>query len=302
MNKFLTKILLFLLPIIIIGLSMELLLRQIPNQYVLKNEYVKLNSNKIETLVLGSSHSYYGVNPEYFTKPCFNSANISQSLNFDLALLKKYESDLSNLKTVILPISYFSLFEKLDEGDEFWRVKNYTIYYDLDVSDKLVENSEILSIKPGNNLSRIFSYYISNGFELDCSELGWGNSYIAEESLDVDNTGKSSAKRHTIDDLSLLNENISILENLINLCDKKNINVLLFTPPAYKSYYEKLNKKQLNITVNNAKELASSFGNCTYINLLKDSSFTEKDFFDADHLNNIGAKKLSSLLNQLVSN
>ena len=302
MKKFLIKIILFLFPIIIIGFSMEMLLRQIPNQYVLKNNYATANSHTIETLILGSSHSYYGINPEYFTKPCFNSANISQSLNFDLALLKRYETELSNLKTVILPISYFSFFEKLDESNEFWRVKNYTIYYDLDVSDEIVENSEVLSIKLGDNLSRMYSYYLSEDFKLDCSETGWGNSFLAEESLDLNKTGISTAKRHTIDDLSLLNQTLSTLKTMIELCEKRNINVILFTPPAYKSYSENLNPNQLELTKKNAIEIANSFENCRYINLMEDSSFTEKDFFDADHLNNLGAKKLSILLNNIITN
>ncbi len=127
MKQFTLKIFLFLLPILIIGIALEFLLREIPNQYTLKDNYIATSSRKIETLVLGSSHTYYGVNPEYFTKPCFNLANISQSLNFDLELLKKHENEFSNLKTVIIPISYFSLFETLEEGDESWRVKNYTI-------------------------------------------------------------------------------------------------------------------------------------------------------------------------------
>ena len=302
MKQVTLKIFLFLLPILIIGIAMEFLLREIPNQYTLKNNYITENSSKIETLVLGSSHSYYGVNPEYFTKPCFNLANISQSLNFDFELLKKHKKELGNLKTVIIPISYFSLFEKLDEGDESWRVKNYTIYFDLDVSDKLVENSEVLSIRLDDNISRISSYYLTNNFKLDCSELGWGNSYNAEKSLDLNATGKSSAKRHTIDDLNLLEENLATLKSIIDLCDEYNLNVLLFTPPAYNSYYKNLNNEQLNITLNKSKELANSSYNCTYINLIEDSSFIKNDFFDGDHLNNIGAKKLSILLNKLIAN
>ena len=302
MKNFTYKTFLFLLPILILGLSMEYFLRQIPNQYVIKENYITTNYDKIETLILGSSHSYYGVNPAYFRKPCFNSANISQSLNFDLELLKKYEKELCNLKTVIIPISYFSLFEKLNEGDESWRVKNYTIYYDLDVSDKLAENSEILSIKLSDNISRIYNYYVTNDFKLDCSETGWGTSFRAEESLDLDKAGISSAKKHTINDLILLNESIDILKNMIELCKERNIKVLLFTPPAYKSYNKNLSKIQLDITINSTKELTNSFDNCTYINLLEDSTFTKNDYFDADHLNNIGAKKLSFLLDKIITN
>ncbi len=166
----------------------------------------------------------------------------------------------------------------------------------------MAENSEVLSISLNDNISRISSYYLTNDFVLDCSELGWGNSYRWEESLDLDKTGKSSAKRHTIDDLNLLEENLASLKSIISMCNKNGINVLLFTPPAYKSYYNNLNEEQLSVTINESKELSNSFDNCTYINLLEDSSYNKGDFYDADHLNNIGAKKLSELLNDLIPN
>lgn len=302
MKKFIFKILLFFVPIIAIGIGLEVFLRQIPNQYTLKKKYLTLHPDKVESLILGSSHTYYGINPEYFTKPCFNAANISQSLDLDFELLKNYIESLTNIKTVILPISYFSLFEKLDEGDESWRIKNYTIYFDLDLSNELTENSEVLSINLSDNISRIYSYYITEKYNVDSSKFGWGNSYKANESLDLEETGISSSKRHTIDDLKLLDENLSTLKSIIELCSKKNINLLLFTPPAYKSYYQNLDKKQLDITINSANKLASSNKNCMYINLLKDSLFNKLDFYDADHLNTIGAKKLSILLNKLISN
>lgn len=47
-------------------------------------------------------------------------------------------------------------------------------------------------------------------------------------------------------------------------------------------------------------ELASSHNNCDYYNLIDDSNFIEKDFYDADHLSEIGAKKLSKLISSKI--
>ena len=40
----------------------------------------------------------------------------------------------------------------------------------------------------------------------------------------------------------------------------------------------------------------------TYHNLEKDTSFISIDFWDQDHLNSIGAKKMSIILNEKINN
>lgn len=46
--------------------------------------------------------------------------------------------------------------------------------------------------------------------------------------------------------------------------------------------------------------LPLNYENCTYVNMINDSTFIAKDFFDADHLSEIGAKKLSIKLDRLT--
>ena len=114
MKKFLFHLSKIILPILFFFLVLEIAIRKIPNDYQLKKDYLDKNAAEINTLILGSSHTFYGLNPEYFSKKTFNAAYVSQSLDLDYEILKKYDSKLKNLKTVIVPISYFSLFETLD--------------------------------------------------------------------------------------------------------------------------------------------------------------------------------------------
>jgi len=53
----------------------------------------------------------------------------------------------------------------------------------------------------------------------------------------------------------------------------------------------------LSITVKAANSIASKYNNCEYYNFLSDTAFIAKDFYDADHLSEIGAKKLSNIIN-----
>ena len=80
-----------MMPLIIIGCLMEGLLRQIPNVYRFKRNYLDENSNKIEVLFLGNSHSYFGLNPDCIAKRSFNAGHVSQTLDYDLEIIRKYE-------------------------------------------------------------------------------------------------------------------------------------------------------------------------------------------------------------------
>lgn len=286
---------------------MEILLRNTPNDYLYKKQYLDRHSSEIETLILGSSHSFYGFNPEYFSSNTYNASHISQSLNYDFEILKKYQDKFQNLKTIVLPISYFTLFGKLEAGSESWRVKNYIIYYGLNSSNSLVDYSEVLSNRTNVNIKRITSYYLLRNSTISCTNLGWGTSYNSKNAKDLVETGKTAAKRHTREDINsdkyqeIFNENILIINSIIQWCKKNNINVLLLTPPAFETYRQNLIQEQLLITVNTTSEICSKYKNCKYYNLLTDTNFVTIDFYDADHLSEIGAKKLSVLINGKIN-
>ena len=110
MKKFISKTIFFLLPILVLAVIMEISLRAIPNDYKQKRDYMDSHSDEIEVLVLGSSHSLYGINPKYFSQKTYNMAYVSQSLDLDYKILEKYHNRFKNLKTIIVDISCFSLY------------------------------------------------------------------------------------------------------------------------------------------------------------------------------------------------
>jgi len=307
MKRFVIKTIYISLPILVVAILMEILLRNTPNDYLFKKQYLDKHSSEIEILILGSSHSFYGFNPEYFSSNTFNASHISQSLNYDFEILKKYQDQFKNLKTIILPISYFTLFGKLEAGSESWRVKNYIIYYDLNSSKSLIDYSEVLSNRINVNIKRIASYYVLGNSTISCTDLGWGMSYNSKNARDLAETGKTASKRHTREDINsdkyqqIFQENIFILESIIQWSNKNNVKILLLTPPAFKTYRQNLNQEQLKITINTTSDICSKYDNCIYDNLLSDTNFVATDFYDADHLSEIGAKKLSVLINERIN-
>lgn len=299
MRKFIKQLLWFFLPFFLFLVGMEVALRNISNDYKYKKEYLDQHSEEIQTLILGSSHAFYGLNPAYFPDSTFNASHVSQSLDYDKAILEKYPFE--NLKTIILPISYFTFFECLSDAIDSWREKNYMLYYDIDISDRFANHFEMLSNDLFVNLKRLYLFYIKKDKNITVDPLGWGTIYHSNNQQDLVKTGKVNAFLNTKNLSSpsiqkIYEENQLILRTLIEQARKLNIRVIIFTPPAYETYRENLNEKQIKETIHTAEKIANEYPNCIYLNFLNDNRFYKNDFYDADHLNEIGAEKLSRII------
>lgn len=299
MKNFLFYLVKIILPILLFFLVLEVAIRKIPNDYQLKKDYLNENAAEINTLILGSSHTFYGLNPEYFSQKTFNAAYVSQSLDLDYEILRKYDLKLKNLKTVIIPISYFSLFETLETDVEKWRIKNYVIYYDLENTYQLLDHFESLDNHIALNVKKIIKYYVLNKSYITSSYLGWGTNFNSKNKKTLN--GAFTAKKHTAKNFNLYDENIKSLQKIVTLCRKNKVKVIFITTPTHASYYHNLNKNQLEKTTKTISKFVKNNSNCEYINMLTSDKFTNEDFYDADHLNEIGAKKLSLFLNKFVT-
>lgn len=298
-KKFTINVLAFILPLLLIGGGIEILLRSIPNDYSYKKNYLDRNSSKIEVLFLGSSHAYRGINPEFIDFKSFNAAYVSQQVQYDHEIIKKYDGHWDNLKYIVMSISYFSLFSNMEESGESWRIKNYLIYYKMNTSRDAADYFELTSNDFGINAERIESYYRYGKSDVSTSNLGWGR-FKANQKFKDD--GKIAAKRHTKDikDNLVFEENLDTLNAIIDYAKQRNIIILFYTPPAFHTYVDNLNQKQLNKMIETMQLIDNQHDNVMYLNLLTDNSFTESDFFNSDHLNETGAKKLTKKINQIL--
>ena len=73
--------------------------------------------------------------------------------------------------------------------------------------------------------------------------------------------------------------------------------MIVLTTPSYHTYWENLDQEQLDLFVEYCEYLEKQYDNVYYLNMLADERFQPDDFFDADHLNEYGAEKLSRILN-----
>ena len=234
----------------------------------------------------------------------------------DYKILEKYGNEFKNLNVIIVDISYFSLYSTLETGPEPWRAKNYNIYYDISTS-KATNNFEVLTNKLDINYGRIKSYYtkkIKNDKAFIDSTFaakmynGWISLKPAKTTDDLEETGVAAAERHTYDitersRVEIHDELTNVLGKIVDWSKQKNVKVVFVTTPTYKTYYSRINADQWDNTHKIIEDICQKNSNCRYINLLKNEGnlFTEKDFSDADHLSEIGAEKMSKLINQFLT-
>ncbi len=301
MRRFLKNFCFFIIPVLLVSGSVEVLVRNIPNDYLYKREYLDENASTIEVLFLGSSHAYRDINPAYIDAKSFNAAYVSQSLYYDYKILEKYKNNWSHLKYVVIPVSYFSLFYDLGDSPESWRIKNYSIYYSMRTTYHIADYSELLSNRLDVNLGRIFAYYVERQTNITSSELGWGAKSRSDAEVDLVEKGKTAAQRHTAADSLFFDENVNNLMSIISFADEHNAQVVFYTPPAFKTYIENLDERQLSRTIQTMTELDNLYSNVVYVNFLTSNLFDQGDFYDADHLNEIGTRKFTLEIGKLLN-
>ncbi len=200
----------------------------------------------------------------------------------------------------MLPVSSFSLYEKLGDSPESWRTKDYCLYYKIKNSDYLPHYTEMLNGELTYKIKKLWSYYAKGEDNIECTSSGWGTAYRISPPNDLVAAGRSAAQRHFRPNDQKLIEVSGILDSLISHAGRYGINVLLITTPAFRTYRENLNPEQLEQTTFIASEKDRLFDNCKYYNLLASDVFSESDFYDADHLNENGAIKLTKWVDSIL--
>lgn len=299
MRKFLTSCLWFGLIVIALWLGCEWLIRtRVLNPYRYKHEWMQANASRVGTLILGNSHTYYGVSPGELDSCAFSLANVSQTFRYDYLLLTHYPGLGDSLKRVVLAVSYCSFFDQdLDTpGGEWEYAPNYKIYMGLDThSDFSKYNFEISRPTTfGKKLQALLK-----GHELSCDSLGHGLGF--ETSARDPNwrlNAEATARRHTAADDSAVAGEMFYARKIAEWCRKRGVKLILVTTPAAPEYWKRLDRRQLAVTDSLARRLATDY-DAVYLSYLTDARFGDEDFHDSDHLSSdIGAQKFTRILKE----
>ena len=303
MKRFLFKTSLFCIPLLFVWLSIEIFYRQVPNNYSVKNQQIKNNSRQIEVLLFGDSHCFYGLNPKYFTKKTFNLSNVSQTIYFDKLLFEKHIDNLPKLKQVVFCIEYTNLSQVDNTGDDDWRKFFYQRFMHLEVpiiSKYDPRNCSLALVQSISKSKDLIKRYFKNGTIVDCDSSGWGNNYKKEDRIPP---MLIAQKRAIIQEDGLIDFelNKNRIQQIIEQSKKRNIQVLIVSMPQTKAFESYLNQNKLKAIKKTCADFQhQNINSAYYLNLFDDARFSDEDFYDADHLNNVGAVKCSKIVNDYL--
>jgi hypothetical protein len=258
MKRFLRDIALFVLPLLIIAVAMEFVAESIPNSYTYKRDYMEEHGAEIQTLILGSSNAYDGLNPRVLPN-AFNLANSSQTLEDDYRLLAKYIDSMDSLQTVIVGLGYHSLGVTKEEH----RRTYYTIYMDLYPRWPISKYSfEVCN--PEMLIKKIIKYAVSRDVTR-CDSLGQRVGHTRE-------AAQSGAEWWNKDVLSLvgndsfqfsvissqMEENTRYLHAIVDVCNAHNVQPVIVLMPVMGEYKRKLPEEQVALMGDVLQSLDSS--------------------------------------------
>ena len=297
MKKFLTTFLTFFIPMLCVLTGLEYMVRKTPNEYQYKAEWMEKNADSVKTLVLGSSHAFYGINPAYLGTYSFSIANSAQSLNYDFFLLTKYASAYKCLNRVIMPLSYFTLtIGDIENGKEWWRAINYKVFFDCPYHSYFSKYNFFIS-SPEPFRTKLFKLFYDSK-KSGCDSLGFG--YVDNHAIDPDLSEaavSSWVNTHTAKNFSNVEKGKYYFYEIAKFCQTRNIQLVLISTPVWKTYYEKLDRQQLTLMKNFARELQIKY-NVAYYDYMTDNRFLPDDFSDCNHMSYTGAVKLSKILKE----
>ncbi len=291
-----------MLPILLVWAAVESFYRLVPNNYTVKYDYLEKHATEVETVFLGSSHSFFGLNPDYFSSKAFNLANISQTLEFDALLFEKYFSRMTRLRQIVLCVEYSNLSQQENMGEDSFRKYYYENYMHLDVPEVSVLDPKKYSLAFTRNLEQTFQQmrnYNIRGTIVDCKENGWSYAALKQMRAAPEADARQKAQMHENGSMDF-SVNIARINRIIERCKRRNVEVVIVSMPQTKVYTQHLNRRKLELIFETCAQFDRQNDNVRYLNLFEDRRFADEDFFDADHLNSEGAVKCSKIVNAFL--
>lgn len=298
MRKLLFKLVLFLLLVSVSILAVECFVRyNIPNVYRCKNDWLSKNSSAVELLVLGNSHSYYGICPERLSRKSYNAAIVSQTLQYDCFILQHYS--FSSLKDVIVNVDISNVFDPPLSEREGYRCAYYTVYMGCPASFMDL-NSHLEVMSPGALRRKITSYLQEGDGCLTCSPLGYGFDYVLESrsasALSDENAEKRVAELISDRWRENFDMNIASLMQIADFCSKRDIRLTVISTPLHERLRNHIPPAIAEVIGRTLQGLSHK-GCFRYLDFSDDSSFNDDAFFDIDHLSDVGAVQFTEIIN-----
>lgn len=295
MRRFLKHIALFSsIVLLLLGVG-EVYVERLPNPARDKHAWMTAHHDDVRTLVLGDSHAFYGLRPDLLGEGAFSLALPSQTLRYDDYLLRHYL--MPQLRDVVLTVSYFTLWEDFELlGGHEQEIARYHIYMDADLHPWPLYRLECVQRQAF--VERLKSLYQPSRLSWDA--LGWGDNYSLDRRADDWDNGEARAAANTYSDSTVVAFNEGVLASMMDFCRERGVRLTLVTTPTGPLFRQHQSEQQVATNRRVLSRLLQQHPEVRHYDLEADPRFTSDDFYDADHLSDVGAAKLTKILHETL--
>ena len=258
-----------------------------------------LPENSVDVIIYGSSHAFRGVDPmvmyEKYGIGAYNYAWHWQRINTTRMF---FEDSLDSQKPKIALIEGYRTGEVLKDTDI-----TAEIYYSRYIPNKDAVKKYLDMCFQGK-MERYLSYYVP----FYAFHANWSNATLKSfQRLSVDSQLRETMGFFSIDEVKaaylydpvtfkqkeLDEDAVEVLDDILETCEEKDIEVIFFTVP-YEGEYN----------YGDAMEQYAEENDCAYIDLFEKAEEIgidgKKDFSDFGHLNKYGAAKVADYLGAYI--
>lgn len=278
MNKFITKLVVFLF-ILILYFGFNVILN------IFFYTHTEIELDKSNVLIMGDSHPQLSLNPKLF----YNAQNISQPAEpLVLTFWKlKYITNSYIPDTLIIGFSPHNLsaYNDFKFSNRKWMSTMFKRSYSIQNLESIDSDIEVNYIEYYRTVLKQIGFYPKKNH----------NNFIGSYKNTVSNNvsdWESAIKRHYFlneTELGISDISVNHLDSIVNLCNNKNITLVLTSNPVHKNYLENIPS-----TIINKHILLMHQYNDRLITIDRTKNiYPDSLFRNSDHLNDHGANRFS---------
>lgn len=302
-RTFIKYTLTFFIPVILGYILIECITISLPSSFAKNKITLNERADDIQTMILGSSQMSHAINAQLLSSMAMNLSSGNQHHDTDLKLYKALYPRLKNLKTVILEVSY-SHFELPHNGKDFWKNSIYLKYYGVNCFERTVyfKDKLIYLSYPSFFSEKILDHYIYKEDPNEFNDFGFDtlnyNGIFKDLLYDEERIAEiSNFKINTVEDLNIFQINTQYFFEMLDFLERSKINVILCSPPMYKTYLPRRNANILKRRDSILEVAAKKYANITIFSKEEDTiNFGVKDYWNQSHLNPDGANTFTKML------
>jgi hypothetical protein len=292
---------LFLLPLLLLWAVLETGLDRVPNVFSVKRARCLALAPQLDTVILGSSNAFCGINPAFLSGSAFNLAVPGETHYYEYRIGQIAMARLPHLKRIIVPVTYVSLFWQLHDSNEIWR----QYYFRQEWGIPALRPEDRWDIR---NWSRVALASPETAFNSLCQGFrksrarevdprGWNTALAERRPGDLlDPAARLRVAGHiAMVRPAHLAANLGYLEALVSEAQARHIEVVLVTLPVWDSY-RRMGRPDLWEQSRRAVEALAARHGIRYLDYFAEPRMGAGDFYDSDHLDSAGGIHFTRIL------